>query len=565
MARLARRGQGPQRDLDQRDLDHRAVQEVGAATPDAALAALAAQGDQEGFDRLYRRHASGAWRVAHAITGNPHDSADAVAEAFTRVLAALEAGRLEDGARFRSYLLSATRNASLDVMRRSGRWRPTASPETFEAPAQDVGPSDRLLDRLDASLVAAAFRSLPERWRSVLWLTEVEGIPAREAAALLGMSANGVAQLAVRARAGLRERFLQAHLRADVESSCRSTVDHLGAYVGGSLAPRDMDKVDQHLAGCAVCAARKEELEDTGSSLRRVIVPIPLGLAGLAASRWKGALASAHAGKAARPAGAHGAVRRVTHHRSIRASRAMIRAHRPLMTMSLGLLALSIIGATIVGQQGPLQVPGRLAAPHAGGPVSITVNPGGLPLTDAAALSPEAAGPAVVAGTATAAPASAAESVAAAAARSVVAGTTLSSAAAAASSSAARPTTAPAGGAQQVATPAPSPSQPTGPANPPPPPTPPPSSPPGGGSSGGGSSGSPAPPPLAQATTSANLGPATAGAAVGAGSGSCTGAAAGLAGSPTAVRCAPAPPPGTPAVSAGTSGSLVPTQTVHIP
>src|SRR5437899_637492 len=118
MARLARRGQGPQRDLD-----HRAVQEVDAATPDAALAALAAQGDQEGFDRLYRRHASGAWRVAHAITGNPHDSADAVAEAFTRVLAALEGGRLEDGARFRSYLLSATRNASLDVMRRSGRWR----------------------------------------------------------------------------------------------------------------------------------------------------------------------------------------------------------------------------------------------------------------------------------------------------------------------------------------------------------------------------------------------------------------------------------------------------------
>ena len=113
---------------------------------DQVLAERAAQGDEEAFDQLYRRHSPAAWRVAHAVTGNPHDSSDAVAEAFSRVLVVLEAGKLDDSARFRSYLLSATRNAALDVARRTGRSRPTATPETFESPSQVVGPSDGLVD-----------------------------------------------------------------------------------------------------------------------------------------------------------------------------------------------------------------------------------------------------------------------------------------------------------------------------------------------------------------------------------------------------------------------------------
>src|SRR5207237_8786555 len=141
------------------------------------------------------------------------------------------------------------------------------------------------------------------------------------------------------------------------------------------------------------------ELEDLGPSLRRVALPLPLGLAGLAAVRWKGALASAHAARAAHAARVSAAAARAAARR--RPSRwvgGMVEAHRPLLTMSLGLPALSIIGATIVGQQGPLQVPGRLAAPHptAGpGELSIALNPGTVPLTEAAALAPAPAAGAV--------------------------------------------------------------------------------------------------------------------------------------------------------------------------
>lgn len=263
---------------------------------DASLVARATAGDLAAFGELYRRHVDAAWRVALAVTTNPDDAADAVSDAFTRVFQALPE-RLYAADHFLPYLLAAVRNAAIDVLRRGGRQQPSEAAEDREWPALNSGPVDFLLADEDASMVARAFRSLPERWRSVLWLTEVEQIPARDAAMLLGVSPNGVAQLAVRARAGLRERYLQAHLRQnDVRLGCRHTVDRLGAYAAGGLAPRDVAKVDQHLAGCDPCRARLADLQDLAPSLRRSVLPLPAGLAALALARWE--LASSSTGAA---------------------------------------------------------------------------------------------------------------------------------------------------------------------------------------------------------------------------------------------------------------------------
>jgi RNA polymerase sigma factor (sigma-70 family) len=250
--------------------------------PDSVLAERAATGDREAFEELYRRHSRTAMRVAYRVTGNIHDAGDAVSDAFARVMLALPQGRLAEPSRFRSYLLTSTRHAAVDVLRRAGRSVPTdEDPEPVEILA---GPHEKLMDAADAGLVAAAFRALPERWRSVLWLTEVEGIPAREAAPMLGVSPNGVAQLAVRARNGLRERYLQAHLR-EVDGACRATVSRLGAYVGGGLASRDIALVDQHVAACDACREREGDLQEIGTTLRRSFAPVPA--AGAAGLLWR--------------------------------------------------------------------------------------------------------------------------------------------------------------------------------------------------------------------------------------------------------------------------------------
>lgn len=277
---------------------------IGQGVTDAELALRAGGGEIPAFEELYRRHVQAAWRVAQAVTGNPHDAADAVSDAFTRVLQALPT-RLQSGENFRPYLLASVRNASIDVLRRAGRTTPSDDESVLDGPTLGREPSDLLLADVDADLVAAAFRTLPERWRTVLWLTEVENMPPREVAELLGISANGVAQLAVRARAGLRERFLQAHLRqGEVRKACRATVVNLGAYAAGGLAARDISKVDQHLAGCDACRARVGELEDLSQTLHRSAAPVPLFLAGAVTGRWLAASGAAHMGTGAAGAGA---------------------------------------------------------------------------------------------------------------------------------------------------------------------------------------------------------------------------------------------------------------------
>lgn len=63
--------------------------------------------------------------------------------------------------------------------------------------------TDPAVADLERTMIARAFASLPERWQAVLWHTETEGARPAEVASLLGLTANGVAALAYRAREGL--------------------------------------------------------------------------------------------------------------------------------------------------------------------------------------------------------------------------------------------------------------------------------------------------------------------------------------------------------------------------
>jgi len=133
----------------------------------------------------------------------------------------------------------------------------------------------------------------------VLWHTEVEGDKPAEIAPLLGMTANSVAAMAYRAREGLRQAYLRAHLADTADDSCRWVTEHLGGFVRGGLSRRDHHKVETHLDDCRSCTAVYLELVEVNSNLRVLLAPILLGAAaagyltaaghtgiGLAAPRW---------------------------------------------------------------------------------------------------------------------------------------------------------------------------------------------------------------------------------------------------------------------------------------
>jgi len=248
---------------------------------DPELIAGVRAGDTEAFAVLYARHAEAATRVARAYTNTAADAEDVVAESFARVLRALRAGDGPDLA-FRAYLFTIVRRTGLDVVAKGKRTRPSDTLEPFEAALGHDAPSDQMaLEGFERSLVADAFRSLPERWQAVLWYTEVEKKSPKDIAPVLGLTANGVAALAYRAREALRQAYLQHHLGSTMDEACRDAAPHLGALVRGGLSQRERARVDAHVTTCERCTLLVAELADVNHGMRGIIAPLVLGLAGL--------------------------------------------------------------------------------------------------------------------------------------------------------------------------------------------------------------------------------------------------------------------------------------------
>ncbi|MGK5558888.1 sigma-70 family RNA polymerase sigma factor, partial [Actinomadura kijaniata] len=261
---------------------------------DAVLIARIRAGDSEALGPLFERHRTAARRLAgHLIGGDAAD--DAVQNAFEKVLDAIRRG---GGPRsgFRPYLLTAVRNSVYDMYRDDRRLHTTDRMEQFDP---GLPFDDPALEGLERTMIVQAYRSLPERWRTVLWHTVVEGAGPADVAPLLGLTPNGAAALAYRAREGLRQAYLQMHLARErtaehaapgvaagaavtVDARCRPVLDKLGAYVRDGLARRDARKVEEHLDDCARCQAIHAELADVNTTLREALGPVVLGTAGVA-------------------------------------------------------------------------------------------------------------------------------------------------------------------------------------------------------------------------------------------------------------------------------------------
>lgn len=264
---------------------------------DADLIAAARSGDASAYGMLYERHAEAARRLARQIVKTPADVDDVVAETFARVLYAIRGGNGPAEA-FRPYMLTAVRRVAIDLVNGQRRQIPT---DDTDLPDPGEPFDDPMVAGLERSLITRAFWSLPERWRAVLWHTEIEGERPADVAALLGLSANAVSVLRRRAREGLKQAYLQLHLADRAEADCTPIASKLSRYVRGGLSRRQSREVDEHLAGCADCAAACADLAAINDTLRGVLAPVVLGVA---AADYLASAGQAHAAAAAtaRPA-----------------------------------------------------------------------------------------------------------------------------------------------------------------------------------------------------------------------------------------------------------------------
>lgn len=249
---------------------------------DAELLAGVRAGESAAFGVLFERHAAAARRVASMYSAVPSDVDDIVSESFARVLKILQEGGGPDLA-FRAYLFTVVRRTGLDLIRKAKRIAPDDVADCDAKIGYSASSDEPTLTDFEHSVVADAFKSLPERWQVVLWYTEIEKKAPAEVAPLLGLSPNGVAALAYRAREALRQAYLQQHLATTEDVSCLAVSEHLSAYVRGGLTKREHAKVEAHIKQCSRCEPLVAELEDVNRGLRSIVAPLVLGLIGLGA------------------------------------------------------------------------------------------------------------------------------------------------------------------------------------------------------------------------------------------------------------------------------------------
>lgn len=177
---------------------------------DAALVARLQRGDAEAFETLVRTHSSRLLSVARRFLSNEHDAQDALQDAFIRAFRAI--GTFEERAQLHTWLHRIVVNSALMKLRERRR-KPEESIEdllpTFAADGHQASESrdwsDAVLERKEsAQVVRQAIARLPEQYRVVLMLRDLEERDTTETAALLGTSSNVVKVRLHRARQALR-------------------------------------------------------------------------------------------------------------------------------------------------------------------------------------------------------------------------------------------------------------------------------------------------------------------------------------------------------------------------
>ena len=176
--------------------------------PDVRLMLAFRAGDDAALAELYGRWAGPLLRYLERMVKERATAEELVQESFIRVHKARD--RYEPEARFSTWLFRIGRNLALNELDLARRRKPHFSTDV-EKSEDDSRPQLTLVSnapsaesvyeaRRTRELVESVLASLPERQRSALWLSAVEGNSYAEIAVVLESSVQSVKALIHRAR-----------------------------------------------------------------------------------------------------------------------------------------------------------------------------------------------------------------------------------------------------------------------------------------------------------------------------------------------------------------------------
>lgn len=194
----------------------------GMPAEDAVLLRRLRAGDDEAFDLVVRTYSGRMLAVTRRILGNDEDARDAVQDAFMSAFRSLD--RFEGGSLLSTWLHRIAVNAAL-MRLRTRRRKPEEPIENLLPVYKDDGhhherfsswsePVDVSMARAEnRALVRRCIDALPDTYRTVLVLRDIEELDTEESARALGISGNAVKIRLHRARQALRT-LLAPHFRS---------------------------------------------------------------------------------------------------------------------------------------------------------------------------------------------------------------------------------------------------------------------------------------------------------------------------------------------------------------
>lgn len=181
---------------------------------DLALVKRLQAGDRSVFRELVRRHQEKVYRLSLRLTRDESKAQDAMQDAFLQVFRKID--QFQEQSAFTTWLYRITVNAALMRMRTERRHRETslddASPRYTEQgemaePVDDWAPAvdDEVGNRELAVHAREAVDALPDAYRSVFMLREVEELSTEDVAQILDLTIPTVKTRLHRARLALRK------------------------------------------------------------------------------------------------------------------------------------------------------------------------------------------------------------------------------------------------------------------------------------------------------------------------------------------------------------------------
>ena len=181
----------PETQPDSRQRDVKLIQRIKA-------------GDQEAFRELVSIYTPRVFRLVHNLLGNSGEAEDVTQEVFFKVYRKLDSFR-EDSS-FYTWLYRVAFNTAADHRKKRQRKKLVLMEDLARIPVADPkdSPEDHLIRRDLQQEVRDAMAQLPEKFRTVLCLRELEGMTYEEISVELGLQKGTVESRIFRARNRLK-------------------------------------------------------------------------------------------------------------------------------------------------------------------------------------------------------------------------------------------------------------------------------------------------------------------------------------------------------------------------